>query len=224
MKPSQFACATVFEITFWLSFWARFNMAGNGPTGQFANLATKLKHEIPMAVLLPTGGPVRRTISGTDCDGIREVDGITAIYEVKALEAKAPSKGQMKALRSLGDFFIGSRWLYQDLKKDAPAKSADEQVAIDNGYKANATPVSAVVWAKHPKARGWLRRYLEDCGFNASEEPTGGYRFQFEDPWEKQKTHIFRPTRQWLHMAYLPDYYAEFSLRGNYSYAEDLPF
>lgn len=199
-------------------------MTGNGPTGQFANLATKLKHEIPMAVLLPTGGPVRRTISGTDCDGIREVDGITAIYEVKALGANAPSAGQIKALRGLGDFFIGSRWLYETLKEGAPAKSGAEQIAIDNGYKANATPVSAVVWTKHSSARDWLWKYLKDCGFNASKEPSGGYRVQFEDPYEKQKTHIFRPTKQWLHMAYLPDYYAEFALRGNYSYAEELPF
>ena len=39
-------------------FAAGVQMRGNGPTGQFANLETKLKHEIPMAVFLPTGGPV----------------------------------------------------------------------------------------------------------------------------------------------------------------------
>ena len=199
-------------------------MRGNGPTGQFANLETKLKHEIPMAVFLPTGGPVRRTISGTDCDGIREVDGITAVYEAKSISANAMPDGQRRALKNLGDFFIGSRWLYQELTKGAPAKSANEQSAISNGYTWNATPVSAVVWAKSPKARTWLYRYLKDCGFNASEGQTGGFGFQFEDAWKKQETHVFRPTEQWLHIAYLPDYYAEFALRNNYSYRLDLSF
>jgi hypothetical protein len=199
-------------------------MAGNGPTGQFANLKTKFKHEIPMAVFLPTGGPVRKTISGTDCDGIREVDGITGIYEAKSIEARPMPPGQLRALIGLGDFFIGSRWRYEDLDLTAPAKSESEHIARKMGYKHNATPISAVVWAKTSVTRRWLYRYLVDSGFTVTEGKTGGLGFQFKDAAQTQKTHVFRPTDEWLRIAYIPDYYAEFSFRGNYCYDAGINF
>ena len=178
-------------------------MLGNGPTGQFANLETKLKHEIPMAVFLPTGGPVRKTISGTDCDGIREVDGITAIHEAKSETARPMPDGQRRALKGLGDFLIGSRWRYEKLG-DLPAKSKNEEIARSMGYKWNATPVSAVVGAKSSVAKKWLSRYLHDSGFKATEGSTGGLGFRFKDAAQTQKTHIFRPTNEWLRFSYIP--------------------
>lgn len=192
-------------------------MKGKGPIGQFANLETKLKYEIPMAVLLPKGGPVRPTISGTDCDGISEVDGIHSVYEVKSLGDPA-SEAQIRALKGLGDFFVGSRWLYMPLDKDAPAKSEKEQMARNNGYLQNATPVSATIWANGKEAKSWLERYLKDCGFGTEDKDSGGIAIKFKDAWQTQKTHVFRPTDEWLCIAHLSQYYADFALRGKYHY------
>jgi len=61
----------------------------SGLAGSFANLHAKNAFEIPMQVFLPSGcDRVRPTISGTDIDGIREVNGKIAIYEAKNETAK----------------------------------------------------------------------------------------------------------------------------------------
>ena len=198
-------------------------MTGKGPKGLFANLKCKHQHEIPMAVLLPPGGPVRPTISGTDCDGIREVDGITAIYETKAWGANNMPEGQFRALKSLGDFFVTSVWFYNEIDENIPPKSENEELARASGYTRTAVPHSAVVYANKPEAKKWLYRYLVDCGFNVN-SVSGGEAFQFPGAYDAQATHIFRPTKAWLCIAYLPDYYAQFIKRGNYCHPTCPPF
>ena len=192
-------------------------MNGCGLTGQFANLPCKYKHEIPMSVLLPTGGPVRPTISGTDVDGVREVDGIVAAYECKALGANTPSRGQLKAMRSIGNFFIGSRWLYKPIGD--PPRTAEELFALKHGCKQYAVPVNAVIWGKSSAEQQWLYRYLTDCGFYSTQGQTSGYAIQFNQPEEKINTHIFVPTEQWKAIAYIADYYAKFK-SGKYQHHE----
>jgi hypothetical protein len=192
-------------------------MQGQGTIGQFANLDCKYRHEIPMSVFLPGNGPVRPTITGTDIDGIREVSGISAIYEYKAQSAKAPSNGQLRAMKSIGDFFIGSRWIYQDIQN--PPRTPEEKSAMEHKYSKNATPLSATIWAHKTNSRQWLYRYLIDCGFNLSCTSDNGYAIQFYMPEQNLKTHIFKPTAQWLAIAYIPDYYY-LSTKGNYCYPE----
>jgi hypothetical protein len=184
-------------------------MNGRGSTGQFANLDCKYSHEIPIGVFLPSNGPVRSTITGTDVDGVREVSGIVAVYEAKAVGAQAPSNAQWKAMRAMGDFFVGSRWIYADVKN--PPRTKEESMAIAHGYKRNATPLSAVIWANKPEGNQWLRRYLFDCGFSVSSAQNDGHSIQFDIPYENLATHVFRPTKQWLAIAYIPDYYYLFT-------------
>ena len=190
-------------------------MNGNGPTGQFANLRSKRDKEIPMAVLLPSGGPVRTSITGTDCDGIREVSGVTAIHEVKAITAPEVSKAQFRALKELGTFFVSSRWLYE--RMGSTSLSREEEIARDNHYVSFAVPKSATVWANGSKAHTWLYRYLTDCGFLVSQGVTNGLSFQFSDPRGNLKTHRHRPTKEWLAIAFIPDYYHLF-LQGDYCF------
>lgn len=192
-------------------------MRGRGFTGQFANLDCKYNHEIPIGVFLPANGPVRSTITGTDVDGVREVSGIVAVYEAKAVGAQAPSSGQLRAMRAMGDFFIGSRWIYADVKNEP--RTEEELIAIKHGYRRNATPLSAVIWANKPESNKWLYRYLFDCGFAVSSTQNNGHAIQFDIPYENLETHIFRPTRQWLAIAYIPDYYYLFT-KGEYRYPE----
>ena len=169
-----------------------------------------------MSVLLPTDGPVRQTISGTDIDGIREVDGVIAAYEYKAIGAASPSKGQLRAMRSIGDFFIGSRWIYELAQN--PPRTQEERNALEHGYKQIAAPVSAVIWSSK-QAHKWLYRYLVDCGFMVTQTASNGYAIQFDLPDEKIKTHIFKPTEQWRAIAYIPDYYALYRA-GKYCFHE----
>ena len=198
---------------------ATTNMRGRGSTGQFANLDCKYNHEIPIGVFLPANGPVRSTITGTDVDGVREVSGIVAVYEAKAVGAQAPSNGQLRAMRAMGDFFIGSRWIYADVKN--PPRTKEESIAIKHGYKRNATPLSAVIWANKPETESnkWLYRYLFDCGFAVSSTQSNGHAIQFDVPYENLETHVFRPTTQWLAIAYIPDYYHLFTA-GKYCHPE----
>ena len=158
-----------------------------------------------MAVLLPANGPVRPTITGTDVDGVREVSGIVAVHEAKAVGAQSPSDGQLRAMKSMGDFFIGSRWIYEEAQE--PPRTKEEDAARRHGYKKNATPLSAVIWATKSDGHRWLYRYLTDCGFAISPTQNNGYAIQFELPNENLKNYIFRPTTQWLAIAYIPDYY-----------------
>ena len=192
-------------------------MRGRGLTGQFANLTCKYEHEIPMGVLLPGDGPVRPTITGTDVDGVREVSGIVAIHEAKAVGAQSPSDGQLRAMKSMGDFFIGSRWVYAEVHQ--PPRTKEEDVAYKHGYKKNATPLSAVIWAKKDEGHKWLYRYLIDCGFAISSTQNNGYAIQFELPYENLQNYIFQPTKQWLSIAYIPDYYYLFKT-NKYCYPE----
>ena len=192
-------------------------MQGRGATGQFANLSCKYNHEIPMAVLLPANGPVRPTITGTDVDGVREVSGIVAVHEAKAVGAQSPSDGQLRAMKSMGDFFIGSRWIYEEAQE--PPRTKEEDAARRHGYKKNATPLSAVIWATKSDGHRWLYRYLTDCGFAISPTQNNGYAIQFELPNENLKNYIFRPTTQWLAIAYIPDYYYLFKSK-QYCYPE----
>lgn len=192
-------------------------MKGVGPKGQFAQLECKYRHEIPMEVLLPRGGPVRPTISGTDCDGIREVEGIVAVYEAKATSALPISKGQFKALSAVGTFFVESRWVYHPIDENSPAASENEEIARENKYTHFSVPVSAIVYAK-PAARKWLRDYLKDCGFNATRIASDGFAFDFPNGRAAIETHIFRPTKGWLCLAYLPDYYAKYTKQDKYCY------
>ena len=184
---------------------ATTGMRGRGFTGQFANLDCKYNHEIPIGVLLPANGPVRSTITGTDVDGVREVSGIVAVHEAKAVNAQEPSEGQLRAMRAMGHFFIGSRWIYADVKN--PPRTEEESIAIKHGYKRNATPQSAVIWAKTPEGNKWLERYLSDCGFAVSPAQSKGHAIKFNAPYENLETHIFKPTKQWRAIAYIPDYY-----------------
>ena len=196
---------------------AIIKMNGRGSTGQFANLDCKYKHEIPISVLLPADGPVRKTITGTDVDGVREVSGIVAVHEVKGVDAQPISNGQLRAMRTLGDFFIGSRWIYADIEN--PPRTQEEIIAVQHGYKKNATPLSAVIWANKPISNKWLYRYLIDCGFAITCTNTNGYAIQFYMPENSIGTHIFRPTAQWLAIAYIPDYYYLFQ-EGNYCFPD----
>ncbi len=195
---------------------------GRGPTGQFANLGVKYKNEIPMAVLLPTGGPVRKTISGTDIDGVREVDGIIAVHEYKKMNAPAPSDGQVRAMKQLGDFFIGSRWIYEKAIFDGRTLLPEERLAKENNYRYKATPISARIYCKTDDAKKWLFRYLTDCCFPYIKQRTDDGLFVLFDSDNKLNTHVFQPTDEWRNIAYIPDYYADYSLRNKYHHP--LPF
>ena len=177
-----------------------------GPTGRFADLNAQRRSAIPMEVLLPTGGPVRATISGTDVDGVREVDGIVAAHEYKAAGSAPVTKGQLRALRSFGNFFIGSRWLYRD--RPDIARSEAEELAAEHGYECYAVPVSAVIWGHGADEHRWLYRYLRDVGFNPTLGGTRGYGITFSHPEKASETHIFRPTDEWKKIAFIPDFYS----------------
>lgn len=186
-----------------------------GLTGSFANLHAKNAFEIPMQVFLPSGcDRVRSTISGTDVDGIREVNGKIAIYEAKNDIAKF-SPAQFSVLVSLlkrrgVDFIVLSRWLFHPL----PDEPTDERVENlkENGYQNYSLPLKAVVFCKKSNA-AWLESYLIEkignCNISVYDPDEMIYRCDVVFPEYKKDDYIMQATPEWNQLAWLIDAYAQ---------------
>lgn len=187
----------------------------SGTSGAFANLYAKNAFEIPMQVFLPSGCQrIRSTISGTDVDGIREVNGKIAVYEAKNQDAKF-SKGQVSALFSLlkrkgVDFVILSRWSFFDLPDD----TQNQQVMNlkTNGYTKFAIPLKAAVFCRSDET-AWLESYLTckigvfDYSIYDRNEMIHRYVVKFPDC--AKEDYLMLPTPEWSHIAWMIDAYAE---------------
>lgn len=186
-----------------------------GLAGSFANLHAKNAFEIPMQVLLPSGcDRVRPTISGTDIDGIREVNGKIAIYEAKNETAKF-NPAQFSVLVSLlkrkgVDFIVLSRWNFYPLPEQATNKRIEH--LKENGYENFAIPFKAAIFCKDSNA-AWLESYLlQKVGnFNSSvyDQSEMIHRYDLNFPEYIKDDYIMVATPEWNQIAWLIDAYAE---------------
>jgi len=168
-----------------------------------------------MQVFLPSGcDRVRSTISGTDVDGIREVNGKIAIYEAKNDTAKF-SAAQFSVFVSLlkrkgVDFVVLSRWNFYPVTD----KVSDEHIKLlkKNGYENFAIPYKAAIFCKDSNAT-WLESYLVEkignCDISLHDPNEMIYRYDFTFPEYVKDDYIMLPTPEWTQIAWLIDAYAE---------------
>jgi len=186
-----------------------------GKIGQFANLKLKNALEIPMSILLPSGCElIRSSISGTDIDGMREVNGFTALYETKHVGAEF-GFGQKHAMFSIlkrngVDFLIFSRWQFHDLLDYENIPLIKDW--IQAGYTRFPIPKMAFLFCLS-KNKMFLTKYLQDSGIkfaSAQSNQSGCICQRFDVAFEDYSPtdYIMKPTPEWLKLAHLVDAFA----------------
>lgn len=186
-----------------------------GTIGQFANLRLKNALEIPMSILLPSGCElIRPTITGTDIDAMREVNGFIALYETKHVGAEF-GVGQKRAMFSMlrrngVDFLIFSRWQFHDLLEYQDLPNVTDWIKV--GYSRFAIPKTAFLFCK-PQEKNFVHTYLNDSGirFASAQSNQSGcicHRFDIAFDDYSPTDYIMQPTPEWLKLAHLVDAFA----------------
>lgn len=177
------------------------------------DLAAKNASEIPMDVFLPAGcDAVRPTVSGTDCDGIRNVGQTTAIHEAKELGVSMQD-AQLFAFKRLNpQFIVISHWHYES--------AAEHGIRHPGGYPRFAVPARAAIYPGTNRCRDWLDSYLGNCRFDFNIGNQGERVVHFTDVNETIKQYRFEATPEWKYIAWIPDHFESFRITGKQTFPD----